>query len=322
MSKIYLNGINIQHIYRNGVECPIYCNGVLLTEDGPTPPPPTVVWTRVPARTGLSENTFLTLTTGFSSLYNALGNDDILIILVRHSKREDLWQQEYLTPLTEEGIEWAEDFGTALINSKVTPTNIQCFCTQDREGHQMKRTAQTAFYIARSMGDNTLTDYTQVDYTTISQYIQGGLFKRDWNGSGYHVMTSYCSYPNDLSQSNCNAFRISYNNRETEAPAAITLDAENALNLQDHLIDKCSKVQNKKIFIVSSHDMYIAPFVTWVSRFNLLPYKYDWNDSSSGSGYWTDYISGAAIIANKTNKTYEVVPVAGHGDGYKTSGWT
>jgi hypothetical protein len=106
----------------------------------------------------------------------------------------------------------------------------------------------------------------------------------------------------------------------TEAPAAIISDAENALNLQDHLIDKCSKVQNKKIFIVSSHDMYIAPFVTWVSRFNLSP-KYNWNDGTA-TGYWTDYISGAAIIANKTNKTYEVVPIAGHGDGYKTSGWT
>ena len=297
-------------------------NAVIGVNEPTPPPPPPTDWTRVPARASLFENTFLTLTTGFSSLYDALGDDDILIILVRHSKREDLWTEEYLTPLTPDGIEWAKNFGTALCNSKVTPTNIQCFCTQDVEGHQIKRTAQTAFYIASSMGNGTLADYTQVDYTTISSYINGGLFKRDWNGGGYHVMTNYCSYPINLSEPNCTAFRISYNNRVQEAPAAITSDAENALNPQDHLIDRCSKVQNKKIFIVSSHDMYISPFVTWVSRFNLSPHKYNWNDSQYGDGYWADYISGAAIIANKTNKTYEAVPIAGHGDGYKTSGWT
>lgn len=293
-------------------------NAVIGVNEPTPPPPPPTDWTRVPARASLTENTFLTLTTGFLPLYDALGDDDILIILVRHSERPSGtgWNVE----LTEQGKLWATEFGTALRNAKVTSTNIQCYCTKDGE-HQIVRTAQTAFYIAKGMGDSTLSDYTQVNSEDLKTFISGEYFKRDWRGTGYATMGKYVSYPVQLDRDQCTAFRISYDNRETEAPAAITSDAENALCPQNHLLDVCSSVSNKKIFVVSSHDMYVVPFVSWISRFNLSPHKYEWNDSGYGSGYWSDYMSGGAIIAHKSSKTFEVVPIAGHGDGYKYSGW-
>lgn len=218
-----------------------------------------------------------------ADIYASLQPGDKVAFLLRHGERGPGYGKE--EPLTEEGIQECLAVGAKLRGGAADKNQIEAHSTD------FVRTQQTAFYIAKSRGDD-LWGTDDGDYVNVptDHNIDSDLYYADGvSGLTYEEISAYAYevlgelYPEDL-----NKFK--------------SIDL--ITNLITDTIVTALRNSDKPLLLFTSHDSVLLPYTVHASKKKLDCLKF-WENH-----HWLYFCAGTAVVM-RANGSVETYPVKG-----------
>lgn len=204
------------------------------------------------------------------------GNGDRLVVIMRHSERGSDYSVN--GGLTQNGINLAKNVGAKLKGYPFNSTENDYFASTG-----VKRTMETAYYLANGRGNYSMGSYYDVLAST--------------NEAGARTVDSRLSIAteNFCSSTDWNTVANYYDNNKSDV---------NTKSLK-RINQLCALTDGHPLSIIISHDTEMVPLIEWASNGSI----------QITSSNWCNYMSGVAIIVH-SNGSWEAYPLKSLDKGF------
>lgn len=204
------------------------------------------------------------------------GNGDRLLVVMRHSERGSDYSVN--GGLTQNGINLAKNVGAKLKGAPFSSTENDFFASTG-----VKRTMETAYYLANGRGNNSMSSY----YDVLASSSDAGARRIDSRLS--IASESFCS------STDWNTVANYYDNNRSDVNTK-------SLRMINQL---CSVTDGHPLSIIISHDIEMVPLIEWASNGSI----------QITSSNWCNYMSGVAVIVH-SNGSWEAYPLKSLDKGF------